>query len=130
MAEDLVKRASDARGAAYAPYSSFRVGVAVETERGVFTGANVENASYGLAICAERLAIATAVVAGARELRALAVVTDTDPPAAPCGMCVQTLLEFADDLPVTLANLRGDRRVVRLRELAPFGFRPRDLPKP
>jgi cytidine deaminase len=95
----------------------------------IFTGANVENASYGLSLCAERAAVAAAVNAGARELAAIAVATQSSPPAAPCGMCLQTLAEFAIDLSVILVNDRGQRVDRTLVELVPFAFRPRDLEK-
>src|SRR5262245_28508295 len=92
---ELVAAARAARERAYAPYSAFLVGAALRTADGrLFVGANVENASYGLSVCAERTAILAAVNAGAREVRAIAVSTDLDPPAAPCGMCRQTLAEF------------------------------------
>src|SRR5262249_43828167 len=95
--EELVYRASAARARAYAPYSKFEVGVAVLADGDVFDGANVENASYGLALCAERNAIARAVLEGCREISVMAVFTETSPPAAPCGMCLQTLCEFSPD---------------------------------
>ncbi|MEK6607409.1 MAG: cytidine deaminase [Myxococcota bacterium] len=126
-ANALVEAAREARARAYAPYSHFRVGAAVETAGGVFSGANVENASYGLSICAERIAVALAAIAGQRAPSRIAIVSASSPPAAPCGACVQTLLEFVEDLEVILANDAGERRVLRLREIAPHGFRPSDL---
>lgn len=128
--DDLIARASAARARAYAPYSGFEVGAAVLAEGDVFDGANVENASYGLSVCAERNAIMHAVLEGAREILAVAVVTDTSPPAAPCGSCLQTVVEFARDpasVRVLLANGRGERRVHTLAELIPHAFRPDDL---
>jgi len=121
----LVAAASGARSNAHAPYSRFAVGAAVECSDGrVFTGANVENRSYGLALCAERAAVAAAVSAGARDLAALAVVTDVEPPAVPCGLCRETLAEFCGpELPILLASARGGRRIVRLGELFPEPFR-------
>jgi cytidine deaminase len=121
----LVKAAHDARGNAHAPYSHYKVGAAVLAADGrVFMGANVENASYGLALCAERSAVAAAVVAGARKLLACAVVTATAPPASPCGMCRQTLAEFgADDLRVILENDSGAREEITLGALLPRAFR-------
>ena len=95
-APDLVALARAAQDRAYAPYSGFRVGAAVRTRSGaIFTGANVENASYGLCVCAERSAILAMVLAGHHDLVELAVATSVTPPASPCGMCRQTLLEFA-----------------------------------
>jgi cytidine deaminase len=126
--DELVRLALEARAHAYAPYSGFAVGAAVRTRDGrVFTGANVENASYGLSICAERSAVAAAVNAGARELAAVAVATSTSPPAAPCGMCRQTLAEFARDLPIALANDKGEVVHTTLGELLPRAFRGEDL---
>ncbi len=130
--DDLVARASAARARAYAPYSKFQVGAAVVADGDVFDGANVENASYGLSVCAERNAILRAVLEGSREIEAIAVVTDTSPPSAPCGMCLQTMAEFAPEprrLRVLLANPRGERRTHSLAELLPHGFRPEDLQK-
>lgn len=125
---ELAAKAKDARKRAYAPYSRFLVGAAVLTEGGeIFQGANVENASYGLTICAERAAVLQAVFAGARRIVAVAVATSTSPPAAPCGMCRQTLAEFAEDCPILLLNDQGEHRRVSLAELLPHGFRPRDL---
>jgi len=126
--DELVARALEARRNAYAPYSRFAVGAAVRASDGrIFAGANVENASYGLAICAERNAVAQAVSAGARELVELAVATQTSPPSAPCGMCRQTLAEFARDLPITLVNEAGERSRTTLGALLPQAFRGEDL---
>lgn len=123
--QPLYDAAREARERAYAPYSHFLVGAALLTDDGqIITGCNVENRSYGLTICAERTAVAAAVAAGHRRLRAIAVVTDASPPAMPCGMCRETLNEFAPDLPVLVANLAGERRETTLRDLhpAPFEF--------
>ncbi len=122
--EDLLAAARAVRVAAYAPWSGFAVGSAVLTADGrIFTGCNVENRSLGLTLCAERAAVAAAVAAGARELRAVAVVTDGDPPTAPCGSCREVLAEFADDaLPIHLEGRAGERRTTTLGELLPQRF--------
>lgn len=122
--DDLIQAAAEVRTRAYAPYSMFRVGAALRTAEGeVFTGCNVENRSFGLALCAERAALATMVAAGQREPEALVVVTGITPPAAPCGLCREALSEFAGDLPILLVNEQGTRREVRLADLLPDRFR-------
>lgn len=119
----LLREAAQARERAYAPYSRFPVGVALLAEDGrLFTGCNVENRSFGLAICAERTAVVEAVKAGARRFAALVVLTGLSPPAPPCGLCRETLSEFADDLPILLANPQGERRETTLRQLFPHPF--------
>ncbi len=125
----LLEAARAVRANAHAPYSGFRVGAALRTGDGnVFAGCNVENVTYGLTVCAERNAVASAVAAGDTEFVALVVVTDARPPAAPCGACRQTLVEFVPDLPILLVNLDGESRRVRLTDLLPQPFTPRDLP--
>lgn len=122
-ARDLVPAARSARRRAYAPYSGFRVGAAVQAGGRVFGGANVENASFGLTLCAERAAVIAAVLAGRRALQAVAVASGTVPPTPPCGMCLQTLAEFAGpELPVTLSGARGSRVETTLGELLPRAF--------
>ncbi len=124
----LVAAAADARERAYAPYSRFKVGAAVLTESGrVHVGVNVENASYPCGMCAEQSAVSAAVTSGDRGIDAVAVVTDAVEPAAPCGICRQTLYEFNPGMTVVLANTAGARRVHRLSDLMPHGFGPRDL---
>ncbi|MEM1180882.1 MAG: cytidine deaminase [Acidobacteriota bacterium] len=120
----LFEAAQSARERAYAPYSRFQVGAALLAEDGtVVPGCNVENRSFGLCICAERTALSSAVVAGHREFRAVAVVTDTTPPAVRCGMCRESLQELGGgDLEVGVANLDGARRFYRLDDLFPAPF--------
>lgn len=127
MTDSLVAAARAVQQLAYAPYSHFRVGAAVESDDGaVFVGCNVENASYGLTICAERAAVVAAVGAGARRIRRAVVVSDSDPPAAPCGACRQVLSEFGPDMTVEAV---GPERTTRwsLRELLPAAFGPEQL---
>ena len=125
--DQLVAAAHEAREAAYAPYSDFRVGAAVLTAEGtIVTGANVENASYGLSMCAERTAVHAAVAQGARELRAIAVAGPHDP-TWPCGACRQVLEEFGPDLLVVSQAVEGARAGRRLSELLPEAFGPADL---
>lgn len=127
----LVEAAHQIRERAYAPYSRYHVGSAVLADNGkIYRGANVENASYGLSICAERNAISAAILDGARRILACAVVTASDPPAAPCGMCRQTLAEFAPrdgELPIALVNGDGKRRDTTLGAVLPLAFLPEDL---
>jgi cytidine deaminase len=123
----LVAAARQAQLQAYAPYSHYQVGAAVETVDGtVYTGCNIENASYGLAICAERVALGAAMTAGARQFRRIAVVSSSEPPASPCGACRQVLAELAPDAEVIAA---GPRSVMRwtVAELLPVAFTPGHL---
>jgi cytidine deaminase len=124
----LARAARAARRRAYAPYSGFRVGAAVRAGGAIHAGCNVENASYGLTVCAERVAVAAAVAAGARRVDAVAVASGTDEPTPPCGMCLQTLAEFAGPgLPVRLVGARGRVVDTTLGELLPRAFGKRFL---
>ena len=125
--DELMARAHEARKNAYAPYSRFLVGAAVATDRGVFTGANVENASYGLSICAERVAATTAVAAGARGIQAIAVTSSSPTATPPCGACRQFLYEFGPDMTAVAEGTSGERKTWRLSDLLPDGFGPSDL---
>jgi cytidine deaminase len=127
LTDALLTAARQAQAQAYAPYSNFRVGAALEAADGsMFVGCNVENASYGLTICAERAAICAAVSAGVREFRRAVVVSNVDPPAAPCGACRQVLAEFGLNLSIEGV---GPSRTVRWRlaELLPAAFGPEQL---
>ena len=128
---ELEDRAIAARAFAYAPVSKFAVGAAGRASGPIFAGVNVECAAYPLGVCAERNAIAAAVLGGATRLEAIAVCTDVSPPSAPCGGCRQVLLELAADpatFTVTAINLHGERRSWTLAALIPDGFTGRDLP--
>ena len=128
---DEAARAAQAK--AYAPYSKFKVGAAVRMSGKIFQGANVECASYPLSVCAERNAIANAVIGGGSELEEVCVYTDASPPASPCGGCRQVLREFARDpaaVTVVSINGSGERRTWTLAQLLPDSFDGRELPCP
>ncbi len=128
--DPLIAAALQARERAFAPFSRFRVGAALATAEGVIvTGCNVESASYGLSMCAERVAIFRGVADGHRRFTRIAVVTDTPIPTPPCGACRQLLYEFAPDGAVLLANLAGHIVCHTVRELLPHGFDSRNLQK-
>ena len=119
----LIEAALAARKNAHAPFSKFLVGAALQDENGrVFTGCNVENATYGLTICAERVAVFKAISEGARKFAAVAVAADTEVLTPPCGACRQILWEFCGDVELTLVNLQGKTETFRLKELFPRPF--------
>ena len=122
--EDLIQMAREAREHAHAPYSNFHVGAALVASDGrVFTGCNVENSTYGLSMCAERVAIFKAVSEGEREIAKVVVITDHDEIAPPCGCCRQMIWEFSgNNTEVVLANLAGDVRRYRIQDLLPEAF--------
>jgi len=124
--DQLVAEARKARASAYAPYSDYRVGAAIATEDGrIFIGCNVENASFGATICAERMAIGAMIVAGASKPIAVAIVTGGSRPGPPCGMCRQVLVEFTRDMPIILVAETGkgdSRRDTTLAEVMPDVF--------
>ena len=123
MSDPLIDAARRAREHAVATFSGFKVGAALETANGtIVTGCNVENATYGLTVCAERVAMFKALSEGHREFRRVAVVADTEAPTPPCGACRQILWEFGGDLEVLLANLTEARGVHRLKDLLPLPF--------
>ena len=120
---NLVQASIAARNNAHAPYSHFQVGAALESTDGrVFTGCNVENATYGLSLCAERVAVFKAISEGARKFQRIAVAADTDVLTPPCGACRQILWEFCGDAEVVLANLRGKVERYRMSALLPKPF--------
>ena len=119
----LVAAACRAREHAVADFSRFKVGAALETDTGeIVTGCNVENASYGLTICAERVAIFKALSEGHRSFKAIVIVADTEDPTPPCGACRQIIWEFCGDVEVTLANLDKVTRTLRMKDLLPLPF--------
>jgi cytidine deaminase len=125
---ELVAAARRAREHAHAPFSHFTVGAALETADGtIVTGCNVENATYGLTICAERVAMFKAISEGHRSFTRIAVVADTGEATPPCGACRQILWEFGGDLEVVLANLREEKGIHRLKTLLPLAFDARFL---
>jgi len=116
----LEKAARQVRKRAYAPYSSFQVGAALEAESGkVFTGCNVENISFGLTSCAERNAVFAAIAAGVATFRRIVIVANSKEPVTPCGACRQVLAEFSDDMEVISVNLEGEKYRAKLSELLP-----------
>lgn len=131
VSEALVTAARAARTHAVAPYSSFRVGAAVQSADGrVFTGCNIENASYGLTVCAERVAIWKALSEGVRTFTALVVVADTPHPTPPCGACRQLIWEFCGDVPVVIANLDRIIAEYSAQALLPAPFDGRTIAEP
>lgn len=129
LRKKLLHEATEARRNAIAPFSTFEVGAALITSDGkIYRGCNVENATFGLTVCAERVALLTALAAGERKFAAVAVVTRSPVPSAPCGSCRQLLWEFGGDLDVVLCNVGGETRDFKLSELfpLPFEFHPGD----
>ena len=126
--EELIARAVEVRENACAGYSHYKVGAALLASSGkVYTGCNVENATYGLTVCAERVALWKALSEGERTFTQIAVVTSSEPPASPCGACRQLLWEYCDDIEVILANLQGLRKTLRLSDIFPRPFDQRSL---
>ena len=119
----LIAAALAARENAFAPYSKFRVGAAIEDSEGrIHTGCNVENSTYGLTVCAERVAVFKAISEGVRKFRRVAIAADTDSLTPPCGACRQILWEFCGDIEIVLVNLRGQTETYRLKDLFPKPF--------
>jgi cytidine deaminase len=124
----LIKEAKKARKRAYTPYSKFKVGAAVLCVDGkIFTGCNIENASFGLTVCAERIAIFKAISEGSTKIEAIAVIGDTDKSCSPCGACRQVISEFGEDIPLIMANLKGDVKIKKIKELLPEAFGKNDI---
>ncbi|WP_245857216.1 cytidine deaminase [Petrotoga miotherma] len=127
IVEKLYEEAMKTRENAYAPYSNFKVGACLLSNDGeIFSGCNVENASYGLSICAERNAIFSAVAKGKREFKAMLIVAQGEAPVKPCGACRQVMAEFGD-FDVYLANTKGKIEKTKVSELLPNAFGPKDL---
>ena len=121
--EELLRAAREVRARSHAPFSKFKVGAAIRDDAGrIFTGCNVENASYGLTMCAERVAIFKAISEGAGKLERVAVVTDNNTLTPPCGACRQLLWEFCRDAELVLANLSGQRERLRMEQIFPRPF--------
>lgn len=124
----LIRAAREARENARAEYSRFRVGAAIEAEDGrIFTGANVESSSYGLSMCAERVALFKALSEGAGGFKRLAIVTQADPPSAPCGACRQLLWDYARGIEIIMAGPSGETVETTIEELFPKAFGEEDL---
>ena len=124
LIEELVKRSIQAKNRAYAPYSGFRVGACVLTTNGrIYCGANIENASYSLTICAERVAIFRAVFEEEKGFTAIAISTDSDEFVYPCGACRQVISEFSDNPDVILINKNGETKTVKFKQIFPDAFR-------
>lgn len=121
--KELIEEAKKAREKAVAPFSKYKVGAALRTAEGkIFHGCNVENATYGLTVCAERVALLSALAAGERKFTSIAVVTQSEEPGTPCGPCRQLMWEFCGDIDVTIANLQGKRIDYKLSTLFPHPF--------
>ena len=121
--KELIDAAKAVRENAYAPFSEFKVGAALQTDGGeIIVGSNVESASYGLTVCAERVAVWNAISQGKRKIVKIAVVADTEELTPPCGVCRQIIWEFGGDIPVILANLKGRTETVQMKELLPRAF--------
>ncbi len=125
MDMNLIEKALEASKYAYTPYSHYQVGAAILTkDNNIYTGCNIENASYGLTICAERVAIFKAISEGEKEIKAIAVITNDEEYAKPCGSCLQVMAEFMkDDATIILANKNKEYIVKTLKELLPEAFR-------
>lgn len=125
---ELIAAAKAVREHAHAPYSRFSVGAALLASDGqIFTGCNVENCTFGLTTCAEQVAFLKAVSEGVKTFERIVIFTDTSPPAAPCGLCRQMMVEFCEELEITLVNGEGQVEDCLLSDIMPHAFRPADL---
>lgn len=125
---ELMKKAEEAKEKAYAPYSGFRVGAALMTREGkIYTGCNIENATYGATICAERAAIACAVANGQREFETIAIDSDAEEATFPCGICRQVIAEFGQNIKVVVGKVDGDIQVYEIKDLFPHAFTAEDM---
>jgi len=127
LMNQLIEEAKKAREFAHAKYSNFKVGAAFEADGRIYRGSNVESSSYGLSICAERVALTKALSEGAKSISRIAIIADTKAPVSPCGACRQLLLDYAPDAEVIMTNLQGDTKVMTVSELLPFAFSDKDL---
>ena len=126
----LAKKAAAARKHSYSPYSGFRVGAALLTKSGkVYTGCNVEISSFALTLCAERTALFKAMSEGERHFQAIAVATEEDGFTAPCGACRQVIMDLAGDIDIVMTNKNGEARVLKMSELFPYPFGPKNFRK-
>ena len=129
--DDLIEQAKLALNDAYAPYSGFKVGAALLSKSGhVYSAANMENASSGAGICAERSALAKAIASGEREFEAIAIAGNDKEPISPCGICRQSLIEFGDDILVIMTDIRGEALMANVADLLPRAFTRKCLRKP
>lgn len=124
MIEKLIEKAIETRKKAYAPYSEFTVGAAVLTHDGkMFTGCNIENASLGLSICAERVALFKAISQGYTSFKTMVIICDTEKPCAPCGGCRQVMVEFSPEMEIIMMNMHHNRKTVKAKDLLPIAFK-------
>ncbi|MBM4168252.1 MAG: cytidine deaminase [Ignavibacteria bacterium] len=129
--KQLVSVAQSVRRLAHAPFSNFHVGAALlATDGRIYTGCNIENSSYGLTICAERTAVFKAISEGERNFRAIAVISDESGFTPPCGACRQVLMDLAGNIDFIMANAKGEMEIVKLKELLPLAFTPKNLKNP
>jgi cytidine deaminase len=127
-AKELLKKADEAKKSAYVPYSKFRVGAALLSKSGkIYVGANIENASYSVTCCAERVALFSAVMNGERDFEAIAVTSDSDMITTPCGVCRQALFEFSPNMDVISSNNALEYEVMKLTDMLPGGFTSKEL---